>query len=102
MLKTLDDTPATRDAFVTVGRRTGLRSAMLAGGSVADPIDNSELEVSNVVLHGVSFRSTRPLAPGSVLLLRAGGADARLSSSVRIVCCRLRSDGTYDVKAEFF
>jgi hypothetical protein len=102
MPKTLEDIPAIRDDFVTVGRRTGLRSALLSEGTVADPVGGGEVEVSHVVLHGVSFRSSQPLAPGSVLLLRAGGSDARLSSSVRIVACRLRSDGTHDVKAEFF
>lgn len=102
MPKTLEETVTMPDDFVTVGRRTGLRSALLAEGTVADPTGDVEADVTNVVLHGVSFRSARPLPPGSLLQLRAGGADARLSSSVRVVACRLRSDGTFDVKAEFF
>lgn len=102
MPNTLEQPDHTRDDFVTVGRRTGLRSALLSEGSVADPIGGEELDVSHVVLHGVSFRSTPPLPPGSVLLLRAGGTDARLCSSIRVVSCRLRADGTHDVKAEFF
>lgn len=87
---------------LTINRRTGLRDAHLSDGMVVDPISNEGTDVSHVVLHSVSFRSPVPMPPGTVRSLRAGGQDARLNSGIRVVSCRLRSDGTYDVKAEFF
>lgn len=63
---------------------------------------NSEMTVSDVKLRGVSFRSAVALSPGQVHFLAARGAGTTLSSAVRIVSCRLRSDGRFDLTAEFF
>jgi hypothetical protein len=67
-----------------------------------NPAENQELEIFNVQLQGVGFRSTVPLQPGAIKHLRTTSGDARLTSKVRIISCRLRGDGFFDVTAEFF
>jgi hypothetical protein len=61
-----------------------------------------ELQIFNVQLQGVGFRSTAPLQPGTLRHLRTNSGDARLTSKVRIISCRLRGDGFFDITAEFF
>jgi len=55
-------------------------------------------------LIGVSFRSPVPLSPGRVHYLSAKShADSSsLTSALRIVSCKLRADGMFDVGGEFF
>jgi hypothetical protein len=58
--------------------------------------------VSRVALMGVQFHSERVLHPGTVRQMRVGDRSPRLMSQVRIISCRPRMDGSYDVKGEFF
>ncbi|MGF1634088.1 MAG: hypothetical protein ACFCVE_09595 [Phycisphaerae bacterium] len=86
--------------------RTGLEDAQLADGAISliGPDDKgAELKVRHVVLQGVSFRSPTPLKPGDYRFLKTGtGGDAKLASGIRIVSCRLRSDGEFDIGAQFY
>ncbi len=67
----------------------------------ADPAE-AMVPVSKVALMGVQFRSERVLQPGTVRHMRVGNGPPRLMSQVRIISCRPRIDGSYDVKGEFF
>lgn len=60
------------------------------------------MPVSKVALMGVQFRSQQVLHPGTVRQMRIGDRPHRLMSSIRIISCRPRTDGSYDVKGEFF
>lgn len=95
-------TPAAPGDTLTVGRRTQLKNAHLDVGLVSDPATGEEMEVSHVVLHSVTFRSPLPLSPGSLRQIKAQNGEARVASVVRVVSSRLRPDGTYDIKAEFY
>ena len=72
----------------------------LAGASA--PGEAEEMQIFNVQLQGIGFRSTAPLQPGTLKNLRTNSGDARLTSKVRIISCRLRGDGFFDITAEFF
>src|SRR4051812_38012577 len=72
----------------------------LAAKSACD--NENQMEVFNVQLQGVGFRSTVPLPPGTMRHLRTSSGDAKLTSKVRIISCRLRADGFFDITAEFF
>ena len=66
--------------------------------------DDEVIDIADVALMGVTFRSPVPLSPGRVHYLSAKShADASsLTSALRIVSCRLRADGAFDVSGEFF
>jgi hypothetical protein len=66
------------------------------------PAESEEMQIFNVQLQGIGFRSTVPLQPGTLKNLRTNSGDARLTSKVRIISCRLRGDGFFDITAEFF
>ncbi len=80
------------------------RAALITEGRLSDteamhgPAD----AVTHVALKGVGFRSAKPLPPGTIKYLRTDGSAASLHSMIRIVSCRLRADGAFDIKAEFF
>lgn len=84
----------------------GLRfpEAMLAETKEAHHGDEDVINITDVALMGVSFRSPIPLSPGRVHYLTAKSlAEASsLTSALRIVSCRLRADGEFDVSGEFF
>jgi hypothetical protein len=93
--------------MLTNNRRTSLRGSFLTQavltevGQEADTAD--QLRISDLVLTGVRFLSPVPLRPGTVRQLRTTGADeAKLSSAIRVVSTRVRSDGQFDVTAEFY
>jgi hypothetical protein len=64
--------------------------------------NENQMEVFNVQLQGVGFRSTISLQPGTIRHLRTSSGEAKLTSKVRIISCRLRADGFFDITAEFF
>src|SRR5690606_41593345 len=76
------------------------RQDLLAEGTLSE--GNDRQPVTHVALQGVSFPSTRAMHPGGIKNLKTANRQATLESKIRIVSCRLRSDGLFDVKAEFF
>lgn len=64
--------------------------------------DENPLVVSHVALQGVAFRSSKAFRPGTTMYLQTDASRAALVSKIRIVSCRLRADGQFDIKAEFF
>lgn len=89
--------PRKHDA-ATCFRREVLNQGHLGEGES----DANAMTVSHVHLQGVAFRSPKPLQPGSVRYLRTDDKGHTLHSKIRIVSCRLRADGAFDIKAEFF
>jgi hypothetical protein len=87
------------------GNRKDMRGLEFPDATLCPEKDAREgqLDIADVALKGVSFRSPVPLSPGKVQYLSAKGANASsLSSTLRIVSCKLRGDGEFDVSAEFF
>lgn len=80
------------------------RSDLITEGRLSDSeaLHGAADLVSHVALQGVGFRSSKALPPGTIKYLRTDGAEASLHSKIRIVSCRLRADGAFDIKAEFF
>jgi hypothetical protein len=64
----------------------------------AQPI---QVMVRDVSLHGVGFRASISFEKGAIYYIHIGVGPLHLSSRTRIVQSRLRSDGTYDIGAEF-
>jgi hypothetical protein len=57
--------------------------------------------VTNVSLHGVGLRATRTLGVGARYHIEIGVGPLQLTSRLRVVRCRVRQDGTYDIGGEF-
>jgi len=83
-----------RKDFVTTSGRTHLKEACLADGLLTDADGASsadDVQVEEVVLQGVKFRSPVSLKPGTLRRLKAGVGDVKLCSLVRVsVVPRLR------------
>jgi len=58
--------------------------------------------VNNLSLHGVGFVASTPLEAEAVHWIVVGAGALRASSRVRIVSCRAKKDGGYEVGGEFF
>ncbi len=87
------------------GNRKDMRGLEFPDATLADGAEaaGEQLRIADVTLKGVSFRSPVALNPGKVHYLTAKGPNASsLSSVLRIVSCKLRADGEFDVSAEFF
>ena len=84
----------------------GLRfpEATLAESKDATRHNEEVIDIGDVALMGVSFRSPVPLSPGRVhyLAAKSSAESSSLTSALRIVACRLRADGDFDVNGEFF
>ena len=84
----------------------GLRfpEATLAETKEARHGGDEVIDIADVALVGVSFRSPVALSPGRVHYLSAKSHvdSSSLTSALRIVSCRLRADGEFDVSGEFF
>ena len=103
----MNTTMLTRPRVCTVfnGNRKDMPGLVFPEASLCDPDEprDSEIDIAAVTLKGVNFRSPVPLSPGKVHHLSAKGANSSsLASALRIVSCRLRPDGDFDVSAEFF
>jgi hypothetical protein len=82
---------------------TCFRREVLNQGRLTDAEEDvNALLVNHVHLHGVGFRSPKAFQPGTVKFLRTDDSGHSLHSKIRIVSCRLRADGAFDIKAEFF
>jgi hypothetical protein len=66
-----------------------------------EPAKVNHVLVSNLGIHGVGFKSARHLSAGEKFQFDMGAGPLRLCGLVRIVSCRSRRDGSYDVGAEF-
>ena len=91
-------------SLVTANRRTTLRGAFLSQAVlVENGNEQNALKVSDLVLTGLHFLSPVALKPGTLRQLRTTGSEeAKLASTVRIVSCRVRPDGQFDLTAEFY
>ena len=91
---------------VFAGNRKDIRGLRFQDATLADAKDtarNESLVISDVCVMGVTFLSTVPLTPGKVHYMSAKGQDSTsLVSPLRIVSCKVRADGEFDVAAEFF
>jgi hypothetical protein len=91
---------------VFAGNRKDIRGLRFPEATLADNKDtqrNEATPIEDVCVMGVTFRSPTPLTPGKVHYLSAKGQDSTsLVSPLRIVSCRVRADGEFDVAAEFF
>ena len=66
-----------------------------------EPDKPLEVAVSDVSLHGCSFRSPVPFRAGAAYTLRIGTGGLHLASTLRIISSRDRADGFFDVGAKF-
>ena len=94
-----------RNHSVFSGNRKDMRGLEFPDATLCDSKEEHAdmLAIAGVTLTGVKFRSVVPLSPGKVHYLNAKGPNASsLASALRIVSCKLRADGEFDVSAEFF
>ena len=95
----------TRNHSVFSGNRKDMRGLAFPEATLGDSKEEKGdlLAIADVTLKGVNFRSGVALTPGKVHYLSAKGPNASsLASPLRIVSCKLRADGDFDVSAEFF
>lgn len=60
-----------------------------------------QVTVQDLSTHGCCFRSPVPFRPGARHTLRIGTGPLYLSSTLRVVASRARSDGYFAVGAKF-
>jgi hypothetical protein len=86
-------------------RRRSYREPVYTIGRIscvdADGVCNQEVMVTDVSLGGCGFRCHVELDEASVYEIEIGVGPLHLSSKLRIVRTRLRSDGSYDIGAQF-
>jgi hypothetical protein len=98
------DSASAPSAIKARERRRGTREllnvlAVLSPKNAPDkPLDVS---IVNVSRHGCAFRAPVPFRVGTIYSMRIGTGPLHLASTVRILACRDRADGTYDVGAKF-
>jgi hypothetical protein len=82
----------------------GLRFPEATLGDSREARSDQLIAIADVCVIGVTFRSPEALIPGKVhhLSAKAHEDGSSLVSTLRIVSCRLRADGDFDVSAEFF
>src|SRR4051812_20868560 len=78
-------------------RRRGARLQSLTAGRVGDVV----VQVLDVSLSGVGFRSTERFEPGSVHDVVIGNGPMFLESTICVMSVRPRRDGTFDVGCVF-
>ena len=83
--------------------RRGNRQPLGVIGTLTEANSDKQLDVNvlNVSLHGCAFRSPVPHRPGSSYAMRIGTGPLHLTSTIRIISSRDRSDGFYDIGAKF-
>ena len=81
----------------------GLRFPTAFLGESKETRSDDAIHIADVCVMGVTFRSPVSLTPGLVHHLAAKAQDgSALVSTLRVVSCKLRADGEFDVSAEFF
>jgi hypothetical protein len=90
---------------VQMDRRRSSREPVVTVGMIRplnhDDAAPEQVLVTNVSLHGVGVRATRPIGVGTRWAIEIGVGPLHITSRMRVVRTRLRSDGTYDIGAEF-
>ena len=88
-----------------IERRRSTREPVITVGMIRplshDDAAPEQVLVTNVSLHGVGVRTTHQLPVGGRYQIEIGVGPLHLTSRLRVVRCRLRHDGTYDVGGEF-
>jgi hypothetical protein len=88
-----------------VERRRSSREPVVTVGMIRplnhDDAIPEQVLVTNVSLHGVGLRATRTLGVGARYHIEIGVGPLQLTSRLRVVRCRVRQDGTYDIGGEF-
>jgi hypothetical protein len=88
-----------------IERRRSSRESVVTVGMIRplnhDDATPEQVLVTNVSLHGVGLRSTRTLGVGARYHIEIGVGPLQLTSRLRVVRCRVRQDGTYDIGGEF-
>jgi hypothetical protein len=88
-----------------VERRRSTREPVITVGMIRplthDDAAPEQVLVTNVSLHGVGVRATSELPIGGRYHIEIGVGPLHLTSRLRVVRCRVRADGTYDVGGEF-
>jgi len=108
------EAPATADvpAHVTqpnsptgVERRRSHREPQMTVATLqpvnGDASVDRQVHVCNLSLGGVGFRSAQRFLPGEMYRITVGTGPLFLNARLRIVSCRARPDGTFDVGAAF-
>ena len=78
-------------------RRRATRLPTATPGTLA----GRSIQVFNVSLEGVGFRSKTPFDVGSAHPISIGPGPLQLQAQVKIVCTRLRGDGLHELGAVF-
>ena len=90
-------------------RRRSRREPLITTGTVFPdgagqdkPANHRQVLIVNVSMHGVGFRYNAPFEDQDVYHIRIGAGPLQLAARMRIVACRPRKDGMYDIGGEFF
>jgi hypothetical protein len=91
--------------FTEIDRRRSTREPVVTLGTIRplnhDDAATEQVLVTNVSLHGVGIRSSRALPIGTSWMIEIGVGPLHLTSRLRVVRTRVRTDGTYDIGGEF-
>lgn len=87
-------------------RRRSVRVPHVVEAWISSPTDFEKAEQQevcsvNLSRHGVAFDNKKDVATGSFWIIEIGFGDQRMISEVRIVSCRERDPGVFEVGAEF-
>jgi hypothetical protein len=77
-------------------------AAWLSGQAGAVKAAQQQVLVVNISLHGIGFRTSNPLTPGTTHWIVIGNGPMHLSARIRVVSCRIQDDNAFHIGAEFF
>jgi hypothetical protein len=83
-------------------REERLTPAWLSAAAGSKSGNGFNVQVRDLSLHGVGFISSRKLDKNQSHWMVIADRSLRLSTRVRIAAVRERTDGQYDIGAEFF
>lgn len=75
---------------------------VLRPDGATDALGQIDITVRNVSLHGVGFVCTVPLLMGEIYRVDIGDGPLKLNGRAKIVSCKARRDGSFEMGAEFF
>jgi hypothetical protein len=98
--------PRTKNAPAAERRRSTrfpiVTQASLFPANTKDDWGKLTVILRDISLNGIGFRSAIALSAGEVYHIDIGAGPLKLHARLRVVNCRNRKDGMYDVGAEFF